>query len=37
MLWVQKHLDGYNGVQVRDFSHSWRDGKAFIAIMHRHK
>ena len=37
MLWVHKHLEGYPGIFVKDFSHSWRDGKAFLAIMHRHK
>ncbi len=37
MLWVHKHLEGYPGIFVKDFSHSWRDGKALLAIMHRHK
>ena len=37
MLWVQRNLEGYPGIVVKDFTHSWRDGKAFIAILHRHK
>jgi hypothetical protein len=36
-LWVDKHLEDYNGIDVNDFAHSWKDGKAFLAILHRHK
>jgi len=38
MLWVNKNLDGYpcGKTLVKDFSHSWRDGKAFLNILHRY-
>ncbi|XP_046365486.2 microtubule-actin cross-linking factor 1, isoforms 1/2/3/5-like isoform X11 [Haliotis rufescens] len=37
LLWSRRHVEGYPGVQIRDFSRSWRDGKAFLAIAHRHR
>lgn len=37
LLWSRRTTDGYPGVQVRDFDQSWRDGKAFLSIIHRNK
>ena len=37
LTWCLANLDGYNSVRVKDFSTSWRDGKAFIAILNRHR
>jgi len=37
LLWSQRMVDGYADVCVSDFSTSWRDGKAFLAILHRHR
>ena len=37
LLWSQRMVDGYADVCVCDFSTSWRDGKAFLAILHRHR
>lgn len=34
--WANKHLENMNGINVNDFSHSWRDGKAFLGILQRH-
>jgi hypothetical protein len=38
MLWVNKNLlqDGSSPKPIKDFSHSWRDGKAFLSILNRH-
>ncbi len=35
--WCQANLEGYDSVRVYNFSSSWRDGKAFIAILNRHR
>ena len=37
LAWVQRAVEGYPNVAVRDFSASWRDGLAFCAILHRYK
>lgn len=31
--WVQAHVEGYDGVEIKDLTHSFADGKAFLAIV----
>ena len=35
--WCQANLEGYDSIKVNNFSTSWRDGRAFIAILNRHR
>ncbi|KAJ8305394.1 hypothetical protein KUTeg_015939 [Tegillarca granosa] len=37
LLWSRRTVEGYPGVKIKDFSSSWRDGKAFLAILHRNR
>ena len=35
--WARKTTEGYPDVDVKDLTHSWRDGLAFNAIIHRNR
>lgn len=35
MNWANQTLDCYPGLEIKDFSHSWKNGKALLGILHR--
>ncbi|KAK7898496.1 hypothetical protein WMY93_019349 [Mugilogobius chulae] len=37
LLWSQRMVEGYQGLRCENFTSSWRDGKLFNAIIHRHR
>uniref|UniRef100_A0A913I6X8 Calponin-homology (CH) domain-containing protein n=1 Tax=Strongyloides stercoralis TaxID=6248 RepID=A0A913I6X8_STRER len=37
LQWARKATEGYPGVNVSNFTNSWRDGLAFNAILHRYR
>ncbi|VDL93908.1 unnamed protein product, partial [Schistocephalus solidus] len=37
LAWCRAVTDGYPGVEIKNFANSWRDGRAFLAILHRYK
>ncbi|TTA40549.1 Plectin [Bagarius yarrelli] len=36
LLWSQRMVDGYPNVRCDNFTTSWRDGKLFNAVIHKH-
>lgn len=36
-VWSKRAVEGYPGVRIANMSGSWRDGKAFCAIIHRYR
>uniref|UniRef100_A0A674P4F0 Plectin b n=1 Tax=Takifugu rubripes TaxID=31033 RepID=A0A674P4F0_TAKRU len=36
LLWSQRISDGYQNIRCENFSTSWRDGKLFNAVIHKH-
>jgi len=37
LLWAQSATYGFTGVNIANFSTSWQDGKAFCALVNKHK
>ena len=35
--WAREQCQGYPGIYLEDLTHSWRNGRAFLVILHRHK
>lgn len=36
LLWSQRMTDGYQAIRCDNFTTSWRDGKLFNAVIHKH-
>lgn len=37
LRWAKRSTEKYPGVQITDFTSSWRDGMAFSAVLHRNR
>ncbi|KAJ8411594.1 hypothetical protein AAFF_G00164020 [Aldrovandia affinis] len=37
LLWSQRMAEGYQGIRCDNFTTSWRDGKLFNAVIHKHE
>ncbi|CAF4468439.1 unnamed protein product [Rotaria socialis] len=36
LIWARQQCQGYPGIYIDDFTRSWRNGRAFLGILHRH-
>ncbi|MDP2434768.1 MAG: hypothetical protein Q8P67_03405 [archaeon] len=37
LAWCAQSTESYKGVQITDFTSSWKDGKALCALIHKHR
>ncbi|VDQ08723.1 unnamed protein product [Trichobilharzia regenti] len=37
LSWCRAVTANYPGVYVKDFNESWRDGRGFLALIHRYR
>ena len=37
LSWCQRMVEGYRQIYINDFTKSWTNGLAFLAILHRHR
>ena len=37
LLWAQRATKPYSSCEVNNFHRSWKDGKAFVGIIHKHR
>jgi len=37
MMWVKRVTHGYEDLTIKNFHKSWKDGRAFCAIIHKHR
>ncbi|TRY88248.1 hypothetical protein DNTS_022632, partial [Danionella cerebrum] len=37
LLWCQRMVEGFHGLRCDNFTSSWRDGRLFNAIIHKHR
>ena len=37
LIWCAKSTESYKGVNIKDFSGSWKDGKALCALIHKYR